>query len=81
MVPTRKRRGKASGSSVEQDTGYQTLYEEALNEIKRKDEEIIHLKQEITALLREHEEYLKNASMDLRNQSAKIGTVARKYSV
>ena len=80
VVPTRKRKSNASESSEKQETKYQALYEEVLSEIKQKDEEIRHLKQEIAALLREQEEYLKKTAGELRDRSAKIGTVAREYS-
>ena len=81
MVPTRRRKSNSSESSEEHGTEYQALYEEALKEIKQKDEKISHLKQEIATLLREHEEYLKRTAGELRDRSAKIGTAARKYSV
>lgn len=81
MVPTRKRKRNSSESSEKHNTKYQAFYEEALSEIKQKDEEIRHLKQEISTLLREHEEYLKKTAGELRDRSAKIGTAARKFSV
>ena len=81
MVKTRKRGSKSNEPSEEDTLDYKALYENALKDIKKKDKEILDLKEEISSLLSSDDELLKEAINSLKMHSARISTAAKKYSV
>lgn len=81
MVKTRKRGSKSNEPSEEDTLDYKALYENALKDLKKKDKEILNLKEEISSLLSSDDELLKEAINSLKMHSARISTAAKKYSV
>lgn len=81
MVKTRKRGSKSNEPSEEDTLDYKVLYENALKDLKKKDKEILNLKEEISSLLSSDDELLKEAINSLKMHSARISTAAKKYSV
>ena len=80
IVPTRKRGEKAKAPNLENGTDYRSLYENAVKDIEKKDEEIKRLRQEMASLLSSEESSLKQAMDALKVHAARISTAARKYS-
>ena len=80
VIETRKRGSKKVSSTSDDSADYKTLYENALKEIEKKDNEIQNLKEEVSSLLSSDEQILKDAINSLKTHSARISTAARKYS-